>query len=243
MSKTLPAFFAALLLSGLTAAQTCPGRSPQGFEDASQAVTANGILKLHLGLRAWLEFAPQKPICGVNSFQVTFENTNEYRRLNSYRNCRAKVTGKIYAGMTAYYETEFAIGASDVRVEPPCKLAAIPPDSAKAVIPVGISRYYVALRVSYRGEGRLEKQVWKDEARTQPLSPVEAFIHTGFNGSKDILWTSCADGFVLGQIVKSPGRLKLPTEDPNLIGLTFDPDNEKESRVTLSCVRDNPETK
>lgn len=225
------------LFAGFSAhAQSCPPAS--SADDAPQASILHGTVVYHDELRQWLGLKLDHLACGQSEIQIVITDSNAMRTAETLRQCNVTATGKLFSGLTGYFPVPLAIENPQLKPDPSCHPLPLRPDPTAAPIPSGLKAFQVSITVDYRGKGRIEVKVWKDQDETKLLAPWQAYVSYTLTGGADVMWFRCEKNYRIKditQIPKSTGDfLQL---EPDFTGTTFQ-NQDGLNTVTFTCRKD-----
>jgi len=242
-NRILGTIGAALLMFGgarAARAQQCPHDAPAGTTTASRAVSLQGRLIHHDGIRSWFELRLDRPVCGRKSIEMTML-TEDWKPLQRLRGCRTRSLGTLDFSPTGYYTLDVFQEVSRVRPIGACVPRPPFPDWAKARPDRHVRRYRVDMHLDYRpGDHPIRFDIRSGSTRLQPWQAYARYEVTG----SYVLYGECAEGFVLDRLWGPPAaqpRHFTEAGDPSDMA-AFDPESaaakgQTDLRLGYSCVR------
>jgi len=222
-------------------AQNCPPKDYEGPTDKLPISTVYGTIRDHNDLRGWIGLQLSPAVCGQTELQLTFihgDSSASYRATEALKGCKAKVTGRIDNSPTGSYATDIFIEDGMIEPDASCHPSPEKPDPFKATIPSDLQSYQATVTLNFAdtskpmsGAGR------RADGKTDRLTPWEAYIDPWLNGSEDLLWVKCRDGFHLqNAYTEIAGKQAKPEnwlnkETPGLSA----PDKPAPSSITITC--------
>ncbi len=234
---------AAIVLLSHAVAQSCP--PDDGSLRSGVPTTISGTIRNHNDLRGWIGLELSRQVCGQKELQLTFvkgDSSARYRTTAALDGCKAAVTGSIEFSPTAHYSTEMFI--QDGKIEPDSSRhpAAVAPDRWSAAIPSDLQVYEATVTLNFANTAKpMRGTVVRRDGKVESLTPWQAYLSPLLNGSEDLLWVSCRDGFLLKDAATQiDGRVAKPEnwlnkETPALAAS----DKPGPSSITVTCVKNS----
>ena len=218
-------------------AQSCP--SDDAPSAAKQSVLS-GTVRFYNELRDWLGLALNSPVCGQKIIQLTFiegDASLHFRQAMALDGCKVTVTGLIEVPISSYYSAALYMADGKLEPDPSCHPKPVPADLSASPIQDDVQSFQATVTLNLETNKPMNVTVRRTDGQTSELDPWQAYIAAGLNGSREMLWVTCRNGFSAksattladGHQGKSNDRLA-----PDTLGLAIAETGP--SNITIRCV-------
>jgi hypothetical protein len=202
------------LKSSSLSEKNCPTERDGVLERTKEPVEVIAKLTFHDGLRPWVGVTPPTPICGSKGeIEAAFLQKPELRKLKALNGCKVRVVGLLEDnGGSPYYATDMSLwGRTELApplIEPmdSCNSSSAnatyePPDPGKENVP----EYIASVTVHQEPTPHIETSAWMASGSAKNMLPSD-YADYSVNGSQDILYGKCLEGYTVTNAWSNTGR-------------------------------------
>lgn len=206
-SATVVVVVSAILLcaSHFARGQQCPGENTSDPGQTQEAITLEGKLIYHDGLRKWFELKLDRPVCGQPSIELFPARSVFYSSgpaaLETFRGCRVRTEGSLGGPASGYYTLDVNQWVGEIEPIGKCTRQPPLPDYSKAKPDKSVRRFRVEMTIDYKLVDR--PIFFRVTSEGKELRPWQAYARYWLTGGY-VLYGYCAKGFIVDEVFGDP---------------------------------------